>query len=458
MKNTHKRIYLTTLISLLFTVATVNLTAESINKKAVITKIETEIDGTTKQKYLLEEIDLYEGKEFTDYDSLIEYLDDSTQNLINMRVFELAEYELDKTGTNSIRDEYTVTIRVRDTWNIYPIPYPKYDSNTGLRLGLKFFYFNAFGSLMDFQLFTGMNLDKNHAKDEWEVSHWNVSPSLSGVNIWGKDFSFSLNQSFTTVRKYDSGDLQQEFTVHNSSFNLGTRFYLPLDFYYSVKTGFGFNYGIKELSIDNDGNPLPQFGKDIDYEFANLSLSHEIGYDCLDWIGNFREGFSVHFSNSLTASYDLEDDVTFKAGLGAGAKYFWILNKHFNLSTQINGLYSYNHEMTGMAAYLRGVRDDFMHGYLGAFLSVDMNISVIDWDGVGEIQVRPYFEIGAVGKRNKAFNLENDLAYTTGADFVLYLDKLNSMQARATIGVDLSNPDWSDSDKYELEITSSVSY
>ncbi len=456
MKNTYKRFYTIILISLLLTAITVNLSAESMDKRAVITKIETEIDGSTKRKYLLGEIDLFEGKEFTDYESLVEYMEENTQDLINMRVFEMAEYELLETSSDDQKTKYTVTLRVRDTWNIYPIPYPKYSSNTGFRLGIKFFYFNAFGTLMDFQLFTGMNIDKNTAKNEWEISDWNISPGLEGINLWGQEFSVSLDQSFSTVKKYENDTLQQEFTVHTSSIGIGTKFQFPLDLYYSMEPSVSFNYGIKELRYDSNNVELPQYNTRIDYEFFNFTFNHELGYDCLDWIGNFREGYSVSLSNALIASYDLENDVTFKSDFKLGAKGFWIISKYLNLSSQINGAYSYNYEMTGMGEYLRGVVDDYMYGYMGAFMSVDLNISVFDWDGVGEIQIRPFFEIGAVKKSDVDFDLENDFAYTTGADFVLYLDKLNSMQARATIGFDLSNPDWSS--RYEIDITSSVSY
>jgi hypothetical protein len=250
--------------------------------------------------------------------------------------------------------------------------------------------------------------------------------------------------------------LQQEYTIHNSSISIGTRLYLPLDFYYTMSPRLIFSYRRQQLERDNNGDPLIT---DDDYEFANISWIHSIGFDNLDWRGNFREGFSANISNSLTGSYSLNNDVSFSLGLGTNVKAFWIINKFLNLSGQINGVYSYNSEMTGLGSYLRGVRDAFMYGYLGAFMSVDLNISVIDRDGVGENQIRPFFEMGIVGKENSSFDLLNDFAYTTGADFVLYLDKLNSIQARATFGVDLSNTyKWNDWNKYEIDITSSLSY
>jgi hypothetical protein len=376
-----------------------------------------------------------------------------------MRVFEQAEYTLDQTGTNENSNEYTVELTVRDTWNIYPIPYPKYDSNSGFRLGMKFYYFNALGTLTDFTLFSNMDISYSDEKGEWEIPDWTIYPGLSGINIWGQDFSLQLGQYYSTTQKYDSGELQQEYSLHNTSMSLGTTLYMPYDFYYSMSPTVAFSYGLSELEKDKNGDTLPEYGEEIDYSPVSFSWNHSIGYSGIDWIGNFREGFSVSLSNSLAVGsvVDSTDTLGFSAGFGLGGKAFWIINKHLNLSTKVSTILS-SKEQTGLGDNLRGVIDDYMYGYMGAFASIDLNISVIDWDGVGEIQVRPFFEMGIVDKEDEAFDLDNDFAYTTGADFVLYLDKMNSMQARATLGMDLSNYAWSDWDKYEITITSALSY
>ena len=459
MKKTLKSFNLLLMIPLLIFLSTVSISAEQADDQTIIIKnIKTVIDGVTKRQALLEEIKLFEGKQFDNYDSLVHFMNESTQDLINMRVFEKAEYELEELGTVDGLREFTVTLSVIDTWNIYPIPYPKYDSNTGFRLGLKFYYFNAFGSLTDFTFFMNMDITENTAKGIWEVPNWHLTPGLSGFNLWGQDFSLELSHKFRTYKKYDSGILQQEYTLHNTSISLGTKLYLPLDFYYTMNPRLGFNYGETELMVDKNSIPLPDAGVEKDYSFSEFSWNHSIGFDNIDWIGNFRNGFSAYISNTLNVSSDLNaaKPVDFSSQLGAGMTFFWRLNRIFNLSSQIKGIWSFNKELTGLGSNLRGVLDDYMYGYLGAFMSIDLNISVIDWDGVGEIQLRPFFEMGIVGKENTAFDINNDFAYTAGADFVLYLDKLNSMQARATLAFDLSNPDWNTN--YEIDITSSLSY
>ena len=61
---------------------------------------------------------------------------------------------------------------------------------------------------------------------------------------------------------------------------------LPEHFYYSFGPYITFNYGITELKTDSQNNVLPQFGDKIEKEFSNLTWSHGLGYDNINWIGN----------------------------------------------------------------------------------------------------------------------------------------------------------------------------
>jgi len=99
-----------------------------------------------------------------------------------------------------------------------------------------------------------------------------------------------------------------------------------------------------------------------------------------------------------------------------------------------------------------------MKGYLGAAMSLDMTISLINLDGLFEIQARPFFDIGIVANRDLDFNKENDLAYTTGLDGILYIDRWRSFVLRGTLGIDLSHFNWNDFNKYEIEMTAGLSY
>ncbi|MBN2656122.1 MAG: hypothetical protein JXR86_03620 [Spirochaetales bacterium] len=458
---------------LLMTTRTFVLIAETADKSITISDIRTEIDGNTKEDSLLKEMGLYIGRDFESYEDLVNFMDVAVQNLINMRVFELIEYSLEKEEASDAADEYTVYLNIRDSFTLYPIPYPKYNSNTGWRIGFKTYYYNAFGRLVDILLFTNMDIQNNEAKGHWEIPSWHITPAIEGIDLWGQDFRIELSHKFGTFKKIgDFGNeeniLLQEYTLHNTSLSMGTKIFLPLDFYYRADPRLGFYYGLKELQTDasRGGAAVPYFEDPAItpvYDVLDFSWDHAIGYDTIDWIGNFRQGFSASIGNILSLSSDLneENPVNFTSEINAQAKYFWRISKHFNFSTMAEGIISFRKEMTSLGSHLRGVRDDLMFGDKALFWSVDMNISVLDWEGKAEAQVRPFFNLGYV--RND-FNTgltdedRNMFAYGAGADFVLYLDKLKALQARGTIAVDLSQYNWDDGDKYEIEVTTSLSY
>ncbi len=79
---------------------------------------------------------------------------------------------------------------------------------------------------------------------------------------------------------------------------------------------------------------------------------------------------------------------------------------------------------------------------------------------MGEAQFQPFFDIGFSKKKGEPFKTDEDLRYGSGADFILYLDKLKSLHARLTVGFDLSpgSPSFDDWGKYEIVISSSLSY
>ena len=181
-----------------------------------------------------------------------------------------------------------------------------------------------------------------------------------------------------------------------------------------------------------------------------------MGYSKVDWIDNLRNGFFANISNRLTASYDLDRTPSFSTSVSSNVAFFYRINHILNLSGRFKG--SWSNQEIDITNNLRGVKSGYMNGYLGTALSVDMTISVINWDGVLEIQARPFFDIGIVDIRDEAFDLENDFAYTTGLDGILYLDKWKSFVIRGTFGIDLSHYDWNELDKYEIEMTAGLSY
>ena len=218
-------------------------------------------------------------------------------------------------------------------------------------------------------------------------------------------------------------------------------------YYYFANPGIGFNYAYDGVGVGDNEEPF------------YLKFSHGTGYSKVDWYGNFREGFSAGIGNTIRYINREEGDDKVKLFFDAGSAYYKIINTRMNFSTQVFGAYSFNDDMDDLGAYIRGVEDSTMYGEMGLFWNVDMNFAVIKWKGVGEAQFQPFFDIGIAKRENESFDSEEDLHYGSGADFILFLDKLQSLHARLTLAADLSSDtSWSSWDKYEIVISSSLSY
>ena len=450
MKKTQKKIYFKLFLLLILLGPIINISAESTEKKAVIQEIETIIDGVTQRKFLLQRMGIEEGQEFISPQLLIDYVDENIQDLKNMRVFEHVRYSLEEIGDHGAGiANYVLYIDIKDANNTFFVPLAGYGSSSGFKIALKSNFYNAFGTLVDFKIESSMNINRNEALNSIDIPKWHITPSISGMKLWGLDFSLSLSQRKATkiipVTNF-SDIIEQQFTNHSTSLILGSSIALPMNFSYTFGPSLSFYYG-KQTIV----NTAP-----IDITVADLSWTHSLEYKKVNWIDNFRNGFSAHISNKLIASYNTDNKPLFTTSITSGLSYFWRINRLLNLSGRLNGTWSNN--MIELDSYLRGVREGNFNGYLGVAMSIDLTISLIDLDGILEIQARPFFDIGILDQRNQSFNMSEDLAYTTGFDGILYLDKWKSLIIRGTFGINLNHYEWNDPDKYDIIMTAGLSY
>jgi hypothetical protein len=425
------------------------LSAQETQEIHKLGSYEFEINGHTRENALIREMDLKEGTEFEDLASLEKAVARQQQDLVNLRVFNDVSLTIDEGISEGEDTVYTVLVTAEDSWTIYPIPYPKYSSDDGFRLGLKVYYDNAFGSLNDLYLGTNITFRDDEYYNEWKVTEWTFNPQLNGVKMGSLEYDFSFMQEYAIDEKKDSGILVERYNYFSSSVSVGTKLNFGMEnkFYYRVQPSIGANYGYSGLGYE--GNKEPIF----------LEFSHGGGYSKVDWIGNFRQGFSTSVGNKMRYVQNPSTKDEFKTSVDADVKYYHIIHPRINYTTQLSGIISLNDELTGLGSNLRGVEGSTMFGKGGLFYSNDINFAVIKWEDVGEAQFQPFFDIGFAQEKGKAINWDEDLRYSTGADFILFLDKLKGLHARASVGVDLSSDlPFSDIAKYGLEITSSLAY
>lgn len=429
------------------------LVAESTDEvvgRHVIERMEPIPGKYTRASALKKYIAIPEGIEFENRELLYLYLDEKKQQLINLRVFESVDYTLKVLRVNDGSVYYRCEFSVVDSWTLIPVPYIKYDSNTGLRGGLKTYYNNFAGTLAN--VYLGMNIDLNWEREKTYVSQWSINPRFSNLRLFGLNFAADYMQQFIELQKYDElADMYvARYTLHRSAIAIGATIPLPSDFYYSFAPRIEFRYGYKDKL--NGGNSI------IDATNYQFGFNHSVGWSNLNWVDNMRSGLSFslnHSINYVAESTFSSSELRNSLKLTGTGFYRW---KWLNPSFRFIAFHNFNWESTGAGVYLRGIRDDVIYGVAGAFINLDLTITVIPWEGVGEAQLRPFFDIGMVDRFDKPYATESDLKYGTGLDFILYLDALKGMVASATVGIDLTNPDWKDWRKYEFSVGSSLHY
>lgn len=413
-----------------------------------IQEIVINVDGRTKISAIKKFIDIKEGDSYATETDLLFYVKRVKQDLINYRVFHEVEAAAQIISRSNGITYWRMTVDVRDSWTLIPIPYPKYDSNTGFRLGLKTYYNNAFGSMTDLYLGLGMSIGPNKTTENWEIGEFTINPRWNGIRIGSLRFSVGYLQAYEQ-QNFDSGNKSTEFHFgyNRSEISIGSSLsFLRNTISYGFSAAFNMNYAYRNyLSTSNYREE--RFG---------FQWRHSLSTGEVDWIENFRTGQSISLGHSIGPVYN-PDTEKFKLvnGFSLTGSFYRKLGKIINYYSRASIFLSINSLYTGIASNLRGVADNSMSGDWGIFFNNTLAIQFWRLEGIWDAQVHPFFDIG-ITSMYEGTSTDRDIRYSAGLDFVLYLDALPNLVARGMIGADLSRYDWNDIRKYELTITSSL--
>ena len=105
--------------------------------------------GVTKTYCLEQKVSVDKNRVFESEDELNEYLEDYRQRLNNTRVFEdlSVDFEILNIEETETILQVKLLVLLKDSFHIFILPGPKYDSNKGLRLKFKIKDFNFLGTL-----------------------------------------------------------------------------------------------------------------------------------------------------------------------------------------------------------------------------------------------------------------------------------------------------------------------
>lgn len=406
--------------------------AISENRPFIINEIIYNIEGQTTEKALMKYIDLRTGDDFQTFEKMEIKVSEEIQSLLNLRLFQEGTYNLQKIADSS----YTLTINLIDGWKIYPIPYPKYDSNKGFRLGMEFYYFNVAGSLLNF--FVEGAVDFKLENGLITTGDWKINPSVNNIKIGDFIFSAEIFQSFSNNKKIENYDLQSDYDVYQTDLIVSSKMEIPgLNlFFYTLSPEFKIAYGFTDYLSTAQYIPF------------RFNWNHSFTYEHLDWQGFQRSGFTGKLGHSLGFS-SVDDYIRLNTSISTEVLFFYIWRK-INPSIHFYTMKSWNEEIENLGEYMRGILDAHMFGEEAMFLNLGLQFPLIDIKDKFELHMHPFIDIGTT--------FSEEPRISGGSDLIFFADQFSSLQFRLSYGVDILSLLSEEPNMYELEISSSLAY
>ena len=239
---THKKVVL---ILLLLVILTTSLFAQESNFYHIISYYTINVDGKSDANMIKSMIVPPGGDPpFSSVDALEKSLESKKRVLMNMRVFEDVEYEYEALHADDESIRYRVKFFIKDAFTFLAIPYPKYDSNYGFRLGVKGYDRNLFGKFADLYFV----INTTQIDNSWKDYEWYGEVEVTDIPLWK-----------TTLNLYFDADTIQ----HGLEFN---------DFRYKGKINW------KDISL---------LTSKIDLSFDIEAEQHDLELGKIEWTGNF---------------------------------------------------------------------------------------------------------------------------------------------------------------------------
>ncbi len=442
-----------------------------------IRNIYYEIDGRTREYPLEKNLDIEKRNIYNSKKDFEAYVKDLEVKLLNQRVLQSGEISV----SYGEKDEDGIIpadllIKASDTFNYVLVPFPKFDSNDGLNLKLKFKDYNFFGSM------NTLNADIDYEYDPYDDTAHTVGGNLSFTipfKLFEQEFTWSVDTSvyfpigepvdidFSTTLAYE-----RELIPFRLEMNAGitqAAYVYPRDdheelysdpYYLSNTLYINFPLIIYTHSYIGDLTWTPQlaftgrwaFGSltDDDLRGASITFSHYASFGRYDWVENYRKGFSLSASNSF--SYN---PITTKKEIAVAFSAIGYMPIFSFLGVYSRGYFMYDWESDGdlqvdMGSYMRGIIDERIETDMAFFFNIDLPIKILDIDferttGVGwtkfinlEAHLSPFFDFGLTHDQytGRYFSFK-DAWYSGGIEVIVFPDKLRSVYARASLGFDL---------------------
>jgi len=401
-----------------------------------VVNLQFEVTGKTRPDALARQVKIKAGSEYPSLEIFQIFLDREIQDLINLRIFKDVKADVlvvaegvspDGTSWQNVR----IVFSVMDTWTIFPFIIPSSDGSATV-ITMAVVDKNFLGTLTSFRISGDFGIGTDPTTGHPEIPRWGAYLQWSGFSIKQWQLSSQLSQLYKTERRFDGASLIQDYSYYETRFVFNSRYeFMKIPYLFlGITPVFSWRYAYEpRVQID-----------DIEYEFGRLGLILALDYNRVDWFGFYRKGWALGLSDTLWGSGD-QNSVQFKSLTAARFSGYGIWGK-VNPRFRLLGFYSFNHEMTGLGEFLRGVPDDGVYGNRSVFLNTGLQIRL--WKGEWvEPHLLPFIDLGLAGKRGESVDGSRDFFAGIGSELILFLPKVPSAQLRGWIGFDLAVDEWS---------------
>lgn len=438
------------------------LVAESLR----IESIDIETSGSTSSKAVSNYLEIEIGDEYATEEELVKALNSEAQRLQNLQVFK--SVTATHTPTPGVLGGVDVDIIIQDSWNLFPVPVFRYDSNVGWKLGAKLKYPNAFGSLMNLEA----NAYIEQRNSSWKKSViygdlilnrirlFNSYSSIkfsSDYNLGSKTFNMDLTTAvgFNIVKQPMTGHFRfrKAGSAYHSDFGLSTRFlFARNNLRYTPKITFEFKHNGGAFN-----------------DHKNILITQTVSMGGINWRNYFREGFSITATNNLRFYLAADAPQRVYSDLFAQVTQF-IMFDNSNLKWRITGVGRTSGNYGDLGKYMRGVLNRSLQGPAGIFGSIDWVLRVATWDSTGyfkrieggEFHLAPFVDIGFVSTSESSKKQGFESSF--GAEGVFFFDKARSIKLSGLLGISANDlfrkikGDGNGAIEKEIIISFSISY
>lgn len=438
--------------------------------------------GKTKESAILTQFPVDKNKIFNSVEELEKYISNYKKSLENSRSFEEVEltYETELRNIDAELKHIILKFKIQDSHHLLILPYPKYDSNSGVTLKIKAKDTNFLGSLKPLSLDINTNYYDGDFTAGLNFSYdkpFSAGPfNLLWVNDYSFDFivgkkipefsaktgiqlSLPVNRHSYVFEFYQYAFKDYDYSIYDDDLYFKEEFQFSVpnklytfenftDLVYKPYTNLSFNWDFDSIQIENNALSSP-----------NLKIGHSISNDKIDWNNNFRKGYSAKFVNDYIYNFQRHDFYSFLTFEGMYFNNFKAYEdrdyfdrfgfysrvKLFTTLELSSNKFNYGQEI---GDYLRGVRDNTVFGLSkevpsAIVINIDLPHHIFSTNFKKDLfnfdlQISPFIDIALIQNRqtNKVFAL-HDGQYCAGVEFLVFPKKWSSYIIRASAGFNM---------------------